>query len=138
MLHGTPQDQIPQMPPSPAQSAGVSGIPSDTTAIPVQTVGADQLPREKGWTYEEMASIVGSLYLDSSHHSKVQEEQFSAVLEEYDKRIMQMKAHAQTQQEEIDSLRKNMATLTRELEVRNDPGSIAPSGDDRGDAMSSS
>jgi len=43
-LQGTSQDQIPQMPPSPEHNA-------DATAIPVQTVDADQLPREKGWTY---------------------------------------------------------------------------------------
>ena len=70
--------------------------PVDTTAVPVSTVDADQLPREKGWTYEEMSSIVGSLYLDSAHQIKVREEQFNALIEEYDKRIMQLQAEIQS------------------------------------------
>jgi len=131
-LQGTPpQDQM-SLPPSPEHSAGA-------TAIPVQTVDADQLPREKGFTYEEMTSIIGSLYLDSAHRAKVQEEQFNAVVEEYDKRIMQMQAHIQTQQEEVEGLRKQVATLTRELEARNgterSPGSRPTSGVNRGDPL---
>lgn len=126
MLQGTPQDQIP---PSIAQGP---------TAIPVQAVDADQLPREKGFTYEEMTSIIGSLYLDSAHRTKVQEEQFNAVMEEYDKRMMQMQAELQLRQEEVDGLRKQMATLTRELEARHVPGTRGrvTSGDDGDDAMS--
>jgi hypothetical protein len=108
MLQGTSQDQIPTSPHS-----------AEATAIPVQTVDADQLPREKGFTYEEMTSIIGSLYLDSAHRAKVQDEQFSAVIEEYDKRIMQLKAELQIQQESGDSLSKQVATLNRELELRN-------------------
>jgi hypothetical protein len=91
---------------------------ANSTAIPVQAVDADQLPREKGWTYEEMTSIVGSLYLDSAHRMKVQEEQFNAIAEEYEKRVMQMHAEIQLQQEEVDGLRKQVASLTRELEAQ--------------------
>ncbi len=89
-LIGTPSDPLSQPPPSPQHNAG-------TTAIPVQAVDVDQLPREKGFTYEEMTSIIGALYLDSAHSAKVQDEQFSAVIEEYDKRIMQMQAENQIQ-----------------------------------------
>jgi len=129
MLQGNPQDQIP---PSLERSA-------DTTAIPVQAVDADQLPREKGFTYEEMTSIIGSLYLDSAHRAKVQEEQFTAVVEEYDKRIMQMQAELQLRQEEVENVRKQVGTLTRELEARNVPaGSYLTSGDVGDHAMSDS
>ncbi len=100
---------------------------ADTTAIPVQAVDADQLPREKGWTYEEMSSIVGSLYLDSHHQIKVREEQFSAVISEYEKRILQIQAQLQVKQEEVDGLLKSEAALKRELETRN--GNQKQSGD---------
>ncbi len=129
MLQGTPQDQIP---PSIAQGP---------TAIPVQAVDADQLPREKGFTYEEMTSIIGALYLDSAHRAKIQDEQFSAVIEEYDKRIMQLQAEVQQLQENGDSLLKQVATLNRELEARNGARTTksrsgSASGDDGSDAMS--
>ena len=88
------------------------------TSIPVQTVDADQLPREKGFTYEEISSIIGSLYLDSHHQVKVREEQFTAVIEEYDKRIMQMKAQAQVLDEELTAAKKEVYQLKRELEKR--------------------
>ncbi len=101
------------LPPSLEHSA------DNPTAIPVQAVDADQLPREKGWTYDEMTSIVGSLYLDSAHRMKVQEEQFNAIIEEYDKRTMQLQAEVQLQKENGDSLLKQVAKLNRELEVRN-------------------
>jgi predicted RNase H-like nuclease (RuvC/YqgF family) len=111
MIQGTPQAQIGTPPP---------GAPSDApSAIPVQTVDADQLPREKGLTYEEVTSILGSLYLDSHHAMKVREDQFNAVSEEYDRNIMQLKAQLQAQQEEIGNLNKKIATLQRELETRN-------------------
>jgi len=133
MLQGTSQDQIPQIPSSSEHNA-------DTTAIPVQAVDADQLPREKGWTYEEMSSIVGSLYLDSAHQLKVREEQFNAVIEEYDKRIMQLQAELQLRREEMENLRKQVGNLTRELETRNGDQSStrgnSTSGNGRGDSMS--
>ena len=135
-IQGTPQDQFPQLPPSPEHSAGA-------TAIPVQAVDADQLPREKGWTYEEMSQIVGSLYLDSAHRMKVQEEQFDAIIEEYDKRIMQMQAEIQLQQENGDSLLKQVSALNRELETRNGQAERSSRGDtpssrDRDNALSRS
>ena len=126
MLQGISQDQI--------------STSADSTAIPVQAVDADQLPREGGWTYEEMSSIVGSLYLDSAHQMKVREEQFSAVIEEYDKRILQLQAELQLRQEEVENLRKQVGNLTRELETRNgdksQTGDYPTSGNDRGDSMS--
>ncbi len=131
MLQGISQDQTQQLPPSPEHSAGA-------TAIPVQAVDADQLPREKGFTYEEMTSIIGSLYLDSAHRAKVQDEQFSSVIEEYDKRIMQMQAELHIQQGEMDGLRKQIGNLTRDVEARNDNTRtrVHPtSSDDGGDSM---
>ncbi len=141
-MHGVPPGNNPEAQVPTSSLADATAM--SATAIPVQAVDADQLPREKGWTYEEMASIVGSLYLDSTHQLKVREEQFSAVISEYDKRIMQMQAMTQTQQEEIDGLRKQIATLSSELEVRNEslpgshPGSSSTSGNDRSDALSDS
>lgn len=129
MLQGISQDQIP---PSLEHSA------DNPTVIPVQAVDVDQLPREKGWTYDEMASVVGSLYLDSSHQMKIHEEQFSAIIEEYDKRIIQLKAEVQLQQENGESLRKQLDIVNRELEARNDTQRTrghATSGHDGGDSL---
>lgn len=88
------------------------------TSIPVQAVDADQLPREKGLTYEEVSSIIGALYLDSHHQMKVNEEQFSAVVDEYEKRLMQMQAQIQVAREELERSRQEVSALRRELEKR--------------------
>jgi len=127
MMNGTPQDQIPSLPPSLENSADADS----PGAIPVQAVDADQLPREKGWTYEEFASIVGSLYLDTHHAMKVREEQFQAVSEEYQRHVMRLQAEIQGKQSENEHLTKQVATLRRELELRN-ARHPTTSGDDGG------
>jgi len=95
----------------------IQGVDSPTS-IPVQTADADQLPREKGWTYEEMASILGSLYLDSHHQMKVREEQFSSVVDEYEKRVLQAQAQIQATQQELEAATAQVSQLRRELEKR--------------------
>lgn len=131
-----------QMPPNMPQV--IDGLPPDAdapTSVPVQAVDADQLPREKGLTYEEVTSIIGSLYLDSHHQMKVREEQFAAVIEEYDKRIMQMQAQAQIVDEELTARKKEVYQLKRELETRDGQqhtaGASPASGDDWDNSVSS-
>jgi len=128
MLQGTPQDQISSPPEG-----------ESPTSVPMQTVEADQLPREKGWTYDEFARIVGSLYLDSHHAMKVSEEQFQAVSDEYERRILQVQAEVQGKQGEVERLVKEVAQLRRELEIRNDerkPRPDTPSSPHRDDPLS--
>jgi len=132
MLQGTPQDQIPTPPP-------LDSLDSPT-AIPIQAVDADQLPREKGWTYDEIAAIVGSLYLDSHHNMKLREEQFAAVTEEYEKRMAQLHGEIQGNVNERESLIRQVATLRREVEIRNgqrtESRPIAPPGNGGDDQVS--
>jgi len=89
------------------------------TSIPIQAVDADQLPREKGWSYDEIARIVGSLYLDSHHRLSLAEEQFAAVSDEYQRKVLQTEAALQAKQEEVDRLMKEIGQLKRELEKPN-------------------
>ena len=129
MIEGTPQDQISQ-PPEHQQ-----GSPS---SIPLDAMSADQLPREKGIQYDEVARIVGSLYLDSHMHVSKLEDQFQAVSEEYQTKVLQLQAQVGAASQEIDRLNKRVATLNRELEARNErapAGHASPSGRDRGDEM---
>lgn len=109
-------------------------VPSldDATSIPMEVVDADQLPREKGWTYDEFAMVVGSLYLDSHHRASVVEEQFNAVSEDYQKQILQLQAVVKSKQEEAERYLREASQLRRELEknVRTQPRPpVTPSGD---------
>jgi uncharacterized coiled-coil protein SlyX len=101
-----------------------------TTSIPVQSVDADQLPREKGLTVEEVSSIIGGLYLDSAHQTKVREEQFTAVVEEYDKRMVQLQAQLQSVQQELQASEGQVIQMRNELEKRNGPRTPSASGND--------
>ena len=127
MIHGN------QMPPGLPELSGMPpGVEPDgsPTSIPVQAVDADQLPREKGLTYEEVSSIVGSLYLDSHHQLKVREEQFSAIVDEYDKTILQTQAQVKTIQQELETSQKEVSQLRRELEKRDGRRPSTPSSND--------
>lgn len=127
MIQGTPQDQIPD----PSSSTPVPG-----GAIPMQAVDTDQLPRERGLKYDEVATIVGSLYLDSHHMLKVREDQFQAMAEEYERQVLQAQAEVAGKQREVESLVKEVAQLRRELELlrngrqRQEPRPSSPSSDD--------
>lgn len=86
---------------------------STSTQIPVQMADADNLPREKNWTYNEMCRIVGNLYLEAHKRSSLMEEQFNAVVGEA-KRI-----HNENQRQLAQALEEN-ARLKAELERRNE------------------
>lgn len=92
-----------------AQSENQGG----SSSIPVQSVDADQLPREKGLAYDEVCKIIGSLYLDSHHAVAIREEQFNAVSDEYQRRILALQA-------EVKQLTSQLSSAQRELEVRNE------------------
>jgi hypothetical protein len=104
---------------------------TNPTSIPVQAVDADQLPRDKGLTYEEVTSILGSLYLDSHHQMMVREEQFSAVVDNYKESLAQLEAQAQTLKTLLEDAQKELSVLRRELETRNEHRPTTASGDDR-------
>jgi predicted RNase H-like nuclease (RuvC/YqgF family) len=87
-------------------------------AIPVQSVDADQMPRERGWSYDELATIVGSLYLDSHHSMRTREEQFRSVSEEYKKEILRLQNEAEGMRKQIDALNKELGITRRELDGR--------------------
>ena len=97
------------------------------TPIPVSAVDADQLPREKAWTYDEFCRIVGSLYLDSHKHTKAMEEQFQAISNEYQRQIMQLQAALVVEQESVARLKADVSLLKRELETRD--GTVTAPGD---------
>lgn len=125
MIQGMPQDQIPE-----PTSEGVNS----TTAIPMQAVSPDQLPHEKGLTYDEVCRVIGSLYLDSHHQMQVREDQFQAMAEEYEKRVLQAQAEREGHKREVDNLVKEVSRLRRELEItrngRSEPRPSSPSSDD--------
>jgi predicted RNase H-like nuclease (RuvC/YqgF family) len=103
-------------------------------AIPVQSVDADQMPRERGWSYDEIATIVGSLYLDSHHSMRTREEQFRAVSEEYQREILRLQNDADGMRKQIDTLNKELGTVRRELDGR--ARTAVTSGSERQGALS--
>jgi len=128
-MQGTPQDQI-QSPPEYA--------PEGASTIAMPTVDADQLPREKGWTYDDISRIVGSLYLDSHHAMQVREEQFQGMVDEYERDVLRAQAELKGKQGEVDRLVKEVGNLRRELEIRNGhtkSRTSTPPSSDRDDAM---
>ncbi len=86
--------------------------------IPLQAANAEQLPREKGWTYDEIARIVGSLYLDSHHSIQVREEQFQAVVAEYQKKLTDLNTQVSGLEETVRNLTTENNGLRHELDVR--------------------
>lgn len=88
------------------------------TQIPMQAVSPDQLPREKALSYDEVATIVGSLYLDSHHQISVMNEQFQAVADEYEKQMYDMQAQIEQRDKRISDLSQRISALEKELEVR--------------------
>jgi len=113
-IQGTPQDQI--------SLPGAASNAPHTAQLPIQAVDTDQLPREGGLSYDEVTSIIGSLYLDSHHAMKVREEQFQAILNEHEAVGMRLQAELQGKQEEVNRLVSEVTALRRELEIRKDEG----------------
>lgn len=106
----------------------------EPNAIPVETIDIDKLPTEQGFTYDEIAKIVGSLYLDSHHRFNTMENQFRAIVAEHRQQAEYIRdtvtAQNQELQKEIDRLNAENLRLKQELERRNErrPSSAA-SGD---------
>lgn len=97
---------------------------SSKTSIPLQAVNADELPREKGWTYDEISAVVGSLYLDSRHALKVRDEQFNVVIAEYKRQISVLQEELSKRNTELtesrtimNDLRDQVAALQKELDI---------------------
>lgn len=86
---------------------------NEKTSIPLESADADNLPREKAFTYNEIALVVGNLYLESQHRSNILNEQFQAVSEEYQKQLMEAK-------QENQRLNRRVNELEDELRKRNE------------------
>lgn len=82
---------------------------SDKTQIPFQSVDADELPKQKGLTYSEVARIVGSLYLDTQMNLSALNEQHQSVSSEYHNQLEEA-------QSVIAELQKENQQLKDELE----------------------
>lgn len=87
--------------------------------IPLQAANAEQLPREQGWTYDEIAKIVGSLYLDSRHSIQLREEQFQAVVAEYQQKLADLNTQVRSLEGNVQNLTKENNALRQELDIRN-------------------
>ncbi len=59
--------------------------------VQIDAVDVDQLPRERGLQYDFIAKIVGSLYLDYHQGLNVAEERYSAMVQELQRVIDELK-----------------------------------------------
>jgi hypothetical protein len=109
---------------------------SEKQSIPIQAVDADQLPREHGISYDEVAYIIGSLYLDSHHRVKVLEEQFSAVSEEYKQQLSYSQASESELKKQVISLRRELEILTTGRETGGTPSNTTSSNHGGDDCLS--
>lgn len=90
------------------------------TQIPVDTMGADRLPPARAWNYKDIAAVVGNLYLETHKQTSLMEEQFGAIVKEYQQRISQ-------HEQENSALKVEITRLRRELERRNEVGASTSS-----------
>lgn len=103
----------------PSQIAAMQQAATGPTQVPVEAVDADQLPKERAWTYEEIAAIVGSLYLDSHQRHAIMQEQFKAVAQDYEATVVRLQRENQQLTEDNQELRGQVSRMTNELEARN-------------------
>ena len=83
----------------------------------INAVGADQLPKNTAWQWDEIAKMVGSLYLESQNQVKTIKEQAEALIHERQQEIQRL--HAIIQQ-----LEKENSDLKLELEKGNEPPDV--------------
>lgn len=88
---------------------------NDMAQVPMESMELDKLPSETGWKFEEIARIVGSLYLESSHQVNTMKEHVEALLKQYKE---QSAAAFKQQEEQIRQLEAENLNLKRELESR--------------------
>jgi len=79
-----------------------------TQQIPINSVSLDEMPQEKGLSYDKICAVVGSLYLDSHHRFSIMEDQFNAMIEEYRRQIHDLTT-------EIERVKKENGFLKNEL-----------------------
>ena len=90
------------------------------SSIPVDMVSPDQLPKEKGLSYDEISRVVGSLYLDSHHRISIMQEQFSAVTGEYEAKIREMNAQIVRLQKDNTALKIEVDKLASIPNTKNE------------------
>ncbi len=70
--------------------------------VPIDMVDADQLPRETALKYEEIALLVGSLYINSHHEVQTMKEQFGAIKSQLESRIKDLARENQALREQLN------------------------------------
>lgn len=90
-----------------------------THKVPIDAVGADELPRETAVQYEDMCRMIGHLYVRLNLQEKIQNEQMQSMVGHLQSRI----------QEYINENRKLKMELSRYENGREEP--IINQGDGR-------
>ena len=75
---------------------------SEAAQVPIDMVDADQLPRETALKYEEIALLVGSLYITSHHDVKTMNEQFGAIKAQLEQKIKDLARENQVLREQLN------------------------------------
>jgi cell shape-determining protein MreC len=104
------------------------------TQINMDSVSADKLPVESGWSYDEIAKIIGSLYLDSHHRISTIEQQFASISKDYQHQLTQANNDVKNMRLDIDKLTSENSQLKRELEIHNDESGSTTTSSDVGDS----
>lgn len=84
------------------QMAGRSAEATQPGRVPIDMVDADQLPRETALKYEEIAFLVGSLYINSHHEMNTLKEQFSAIKQQLEQRLRDLAKENQALREQLN------------------------------------
>ena len=84
------------------QMAGRSDAASQPGQMPIDMVDADQLPRETALKYEEIALLVGSLYINSHHEINTLKEQFSVIRQQLENKMRDLARENQTLREQLN------------------------------------
>ena len=74
---------------------------TSTHGIPIDSVSLDQLPQETPLNYDEIAKLVGSLYIDANHKVKNVQEQAKSLIESLQGRISDLTEENSRLKEEI-------------------------------------
>jgi peptidoglycan hydrolase CwlO-like protein len=83
--------------------------------LPIDSINVDQMPQEKGWSFDEISRVVGSLVLDSHHRINIMEEQFSSISDGYKSVIVSKDIEINNKKKEIESLETEIASLKNEI-----------------------
>lgn len=86
----------------------------DTVQIPTEVKEADNLPKEHALSYNEIALVVGSLYLDSHHKISSMNKDFDSIIGETRNLLEQKTMQLQTKNSQVQSLENKIQNLENE------------------------